>query len=392
MKRSCSISDRRSPLAFVVVLGALAACRDTPREAPPPQPRPILDAGVVDANLDSCKASAARIASLPATQRAQALLDSCHPCGDWQPLLQWNNPADIGGPSRAAIEQAMLACNAFCDGNSKQRFLGTLDSARGQSTRGPWRYLGEICKAAVSAEPDTRFMGAPYFALDRIARAIADPALLAGLQLPLPALGMTGVGVVLPQGPLLPADAGVGAITVDAAQVMLGTLPIAQLTPTGVKVSGDYPGTTIADKALAAALRTPALAGQPISVLAPRELPAARVADVVAAAGGHELRLAVGARGPGGWSLPGAIPIAMTSKPSAGVRITLDSAIDAAVKAAKAAPAAELTRAPVTIAIAPSATVANLASLLGTLVYFNVKTVVLTKVAGAPAGKAAAKP
>jgi hypothetical protein len=378
-------------MRFMIALVALAACQgkakpnDTPAPTPP---QVIIDAGLrPDANLDSCKSSLARIATLPPTQRAQALLDSCHPCGDWQALLQWNNPSDIGGPPRAAIEQAMLACNAYCEPNAKQRFLGTLDAARGQDTRGPWRALGEVCKEAVSAVPDTRFMGAPYFALDRIARSIADPALLAAIQLPLPALSISGVGVTLPQGPLLPADAGLGAITVDAGQIQLGALPIAQLTPAGLHVSADYPGTPLDAKALAGALATPALAGHPVSVLAPRELSAARIVDVIAAAGGHELRLAIGVRGPGGWSVPGAIPIAMTVKPAAGVRLVLDDTPEVAIKAAKAADRGALTKTPVTIALAPSATVANLATLLGALTYFDVKAVTITRPPGKPAPK-----
>jgi hypothetical protein len=377
-------------MRLLIALVVLVACQSKPKDPPSqPPPRPIDAGAPADANLDTCRTNATKIASLPSVQRAQALLDSCRPCGDWQPLLQWNNPPDIGGPSRASIEQTMLACNAFCDPNAKQRFLGTLDAARGQDTRGPWRHLGEVCKAEVSAEPDTRFMGPTYFALDRIARAIGDPALLAAIQVPLPALSVSGVGVSLPLGPLRPADAGFGAITVDAAHIQLGSLPIAQLSPTGLRVSGDYPGTALDGKALAVALTTPALDGKPIAVLAPRELPATRIVDVIAAAGGHELRLAVGARGPGGWSVPGTIPIAMIARPvAAGLRLTLDGTPDLAIKAATAAPRAQLTAAPVTIALTPAATVANLASLLGALVFFEVKTVAITR----PAGKLAPKP
>ncbi len=376
-------------LLALTTLTTLGACQNKPADppAPAPAPRVIADAGTPDANLDSCKSAAAKIASIPSVQRAQALLNMCQPCGDWQPLLMWNNAPDVGGPPRELVERTMIACNAFCEPNAKQRFMGTLDESRGQDTRGPWRHLGEICKAAVSAEPDTRFMGPTFFALDRIARAIGDPALLATLQLPLPALSLSGVGVTLPQAPLRAADAGLGALTVDAAQFQLGTLPIAQLTPTGLKVSGDYPGTAIDAKALAAALATPALAG-PLAVLAPRELPAARIVDAIAAAGGHELRLAVGARGPGGWSMPGVIPIALLARPAAGgVRLTLDSTPDTAIKAASATPRAELTRAPVTIALAPEATVANLASLLGALSFFDVKSVAILRAAGKPATK-----
>ena len=364
----------RRRAAVTTALIVLAACKGKQPEGAPPATTVIADAAPPpDASLDSCRIAAAGLPKLPPTARAQALLDACHPCGDWQPLLQWNNPPDIGGPPRSAIEQAMLACNAYCEPEAKQRFLGALDAARGQDTRGPWRHLGEVCKAAVSAVPDTRFMGAPYFALDRIARALGDAALLAKIQLPLPALSVSGVGVTLPTTPALPTDAGPAALTVLAADLQLGALPIATLAPDGVHVTGDYPGPTIELKALAGKL-----AGLgTVAVVAPRELPAARLVAVIAAAGGHALQLTVGARGPGGWSVPGAVPIALVARQPAGFALALDTNPDVAIKAAKAAPRDALTRAPVTITLAPGASVANLATLLGALGYFEVKAVAL---------------
>jgi hypothetical protein len=288
----------------------------------------------------------------------------------------------------------MLACKAFCEPNAKQRFLGTLDAARGQDSRVPWRFLGEICKAEVSAVPDTRFMGAPYFALDRIARAIGDPALLSAIELPLPAVSITGVGLDLASSPLTAPDAGLPALTVDASQILLGSLPMATLSPTGLRVSGDYPGTPIAPKALAAALGKPALAGRPVALLAPSGLTAVRIVEVIGAAGGHELRLAVAASGPRGWTLPGTVPISLVEKPTggagtAGVRLVLDGTGDEARKMATATPRADLLRAPVTIAVGPNSTVATLANMLGVLGSFEVKTVVLVAPAARPP---AAKP
>ena len=395
---------RKTRGAVTLAIVVLAACKASRRESPaqdPPKPAGagLADAGPADANLDACRTTAARVPSLPAPQRAQALIDGCHPCGDWTPLLAWNTPAADGGPPRTAIEQAMLACKAFCDPSAKQRFLGTLDAARGQATRAPWRYLGEICKAEVSAVPDARFMSAPYFALDRIARAIGDPGLLAPIELPLPALGMNGVGFDLANSPSTAPEAGPAVLTVDAGQISLGSLPTARMSATGLAVAGDYPGSDVEPKALAAALARPELAGQPIALLAPSGLAATRIVEVIGAAGGHDLRLAVASPGPRGWTLPGTVPISLTAKPGAGgtggtsIRIPLDATALDAIKTAKATPRADLVRAPVTIAVDRTATVASLASLLGALGYFEVKAAVLTAPAAPPPGKpAGAKP
>jgi hypothetical protein len=356
-----------------LVVAALLGCHDKPA----PAPAPIRDAAPPpDANLDACRAAIPTIARLAPSQRAKALFDACQPCGGWAPLLQWNLSEDSGGPSRRAIEDAMTACRAYCDNNAKQRFMGILDQSRGQPTRGPWRALAEACKGAVSAETDTRQAGAPYFALDRIARAVGDAALLAQIPMPLPALSVTGVGVALPVAPAIPADAGPAALTVSASELVLGALPIATLAPDGVHVAGDYPGAPVELKALGGKL-----AGLgTVAILAPRELPAARIADVVAAAGGHAMQLTVAAGGPGGWSLPGALPVALLAKPApAGFKLALGADAGDAVRAAKLAQPGALTAAPVTVAIAPGATVAGLASLIGALGFLEVREAALVK-------------
>jgi hypothetical protein len=371
------------------------AARDPATGAPsspsgPPSDRAAVatPAVLTSAKLEACRAAAARVAGLPRTKRTVALLEGCQPCGDWGPLLGWDIPVADGGPTRAAIEQGLAACNAFCEPTAKQRFFATLDSARTQETRTPWRILGEVCKAGVSALPDARFMGAPYFALDRVARAIGDAALLAPLELPLPAISLSGFGLELPTAPMLEPDAGPATLTVDASQFLLGSLPVAKLSPTGVQVSGDYPGTSIAPRALAAALARHAPAGRPIALLAPRQLPATRIIDAVTAAGGHELRLAAADLELRGWIIPATVPIALAVKAHGrgGVRLTLDDTAVDAIKAAKATPRAQLARAPVTIAVDGTATVASLANLLGALGYFDVKAVVLVNAAARRTG------
>src|SRR5262249_21240403 len=146
--------------------------------------------------------------SLPLSQRTVALLQGCQPCGDWGPLLAWDIPTSTGGPSRASIERGMSACSAFCDGSAQQRFLEAPATARGQAPRKPWRILGELCKAKVSAATDNRFMTAPYFAIDRAARLVGDAALLAQIELPLPAVSVNGIGVELPTSAILVPEAG----------------------------------------------------------------------------------------------------------------------------------------------------------------------------------------
>jgi hypothetical protein len=354
--------DRRAPAADHGPGGAGSAAR-APSDA------------AIDADLGACRTAAARVAALPRNQRAAALLDGCQPCGDWKPLLDWNTPAADGGPSRASIEKVLFACQAFCAADAKQRFLGTLDAARGQSIRGPWRQLGEVCRDKVSAIPDTRFMSAPYFALDRIARAIADPAVLDPIELPLPALGVNGVGFDLPDAPSVPpgspgaaVDAGPAVLTVDGGQITAGTLPTARLSAGGVSVGGDYPGARIEPARLPAAIAAAPAGTGPIAMIAPRALPADRIARAIAAAGGAELRLAVGVPGPGGWILPAALPVALIARGApGGMRIALDEPAAAAIAAIGGAAAADLSRAPPVITVAPGAKVDGLARAIAAL-------------------------
>jgi hypothetical protein len=363
---------------IALVACALASCKGR-REASPPDPVPAGDAAAPDANLAACRAAAAGVPSLPPARRAQALLDACQPCGPWQTLLDWNTPPASGGPSRAAIEQRMIACDAFCEPNARQRFLAVLDQTRGQPTRGPWRHLGEMCKTQVSAVPDARFMGAPYFALDRIARALGRTGDLAVLRIevPLPALSLSGVGMELPEAPRVDPDAGPDVLSVDSADILLGALPSARLSDTGLAVSGNYPGAVIAPDRLAARLAAPPAEGavrRPIVVLAPRALAAVRIAQVVAAAGGQDLRLAAAIAGPGGWIVPGAVPVALAGRPAGGVRLALGASSDAAIAAARAASRSDLHRAPPTIEVDAAATAGGLAGLLGTLATLDVTT------------------
>ncbi|HEU0034403.1 MAG TPA: hypothetical protein VFQ53_27460 [Kofleriaceae bacterium] len=378
----------------IAVVGiCLVACGS--KDAPPAtgsgssMARDAAPAAAIDAPFATgngpCKTALAMATKAPAPRRAQVLLDGCQPCGPWAPLLAWSTPADQGGPTRAAIEATMTACHGFCDGTAKDKFLAALDSARGKPTRGPWRYLAEQCKAQVSAVPDARYASAPLFALDRIARDVAAKPelapLLAQIELPLPAVSITGAGVELATSPVTAPDAGAVALTVTQTEIRIAAVPHAKLGKDGVTVvaAGEpYPGAVVTAKTFAAAVKPLATSPAFVTVFAPRELPAARIVDALAVTGGTEARLAVAAHGaPTGWTLPGTIPIALAAagdKPA--TTLVLDADPDTVIKDAKAKAA---TLGAVTIAVTPKATVSALAKLLGALTFFDQKHVVVTR-------------
>jgi hypothetical protein len=364
------------------LIACLLACKSKEAPPPPAPPPPPADAAVPAPPPSDwtvqCAQILAGVPRVPATRRAMQVIDGCRPCGDWTPLLKWADQAI----SRAAVDAAMTGCKAFCSGAAKQKWNDSLDDARGTKQRTPWRHLGEICKAEVSAVPDSRFMSAPYFALDRIARAAAaDPKLaplLAAIELPLPPVTITGSGLELPESPATMPDAGVWAITVTVSEVRIGKLPRAKLGADGVTViQGDdpYPGALVPPAKLAAAIDK--LDGAAVAVIAPTKMPAKRLLDVIAARGKHDLRLAVAASGaPQSWTLAGLVPVTMVAaRKGDKTTLALDEDADAAVKAAKEKGAAIGT---VTITLGPNATVAGLAKLLGALAYFDVASAALT--------------
>ena len=365
--------------------GACKGKSDPPKETPSPQaaphPMPAPAPAVVPGDWAACKAALESVPKLPPNRQVAALIDGCRPCGDWTPLLTWNTPTEDGGPKRKAIEEAMLGCKAYCDPNAKQRFVGTLDEARGKPTnRTPWRMLGELCKESVSAAPDARFISAPYFALDRIARDVAarpDGApLLAALDLPLPAVSLTGQGLVLPEsGVTKPATPG-SQITITADDVRVGPLPRAKLGPGGITVSAGepYPGNPVPLAGLGAALdKLP----QPVLVFAPKALPAARLAEVLAAAKPRTLYLALAMTSPlPGWPVYGMSPVELAGASAGKPAITYqlgDTGDDVLAQIAQATPAS-----PVAIVVGPTTPVQAVATVLGGLGFKDVKTAVVT--------------
>lgn len=312
---------------LLAILVTLTACKDK-RESghgddnKGSAPKAVTaDAGV---DVDACKAAVDAAAKAPVYTRATALL-ACTVCGDWKPILDWNKMAPDGGPARLELDQALRRCNAPCDTSSTKKLASALDSARGTDMRAPWRILGEACKDKVSALPDPRHMSAPYFALDRIGRAIGarddDTAKqLATLAIAIPAVTLSGVGPTLADGITTLHPAGPDVLTVVGKDIRLGTLPLAKLSATGVTVEGSYPGevTSELDKAVHA------LGNAPIAIIAPAQTPAVGIVGVVGKANRREagldprkpasapIELAVASgSAPPGWQVPAAIPVAL---------------------------------------------------------------------------------
>jgi hypothetical protein len=285
----------------------------------------VADAAIAAPPIDwkMCDAALRKAATEPLDVRPSLVIEGCEVCGDWTPLLHWNTPTTEKGPTRKQIETAMSVCG-YCNANAKQRFLGTLDDARGMNVRTPWRFLGEICKAEVSAVPDNRFTSAPLYALDRIARAATahggeSANLMAAIEFPLPAVTVTGAGIVMPdvEDGVSPT-AGPIAITVMGDGLHLAKLPRARLGASGVAIDlGNYPGDVVKPADLPAALAKLAN-GDPsmtITILAPVAMPAQSIVPVVAAAAKvAPIYLAVNSHtAPEGWDLPATIPVALVA-------------------------------------------------------------------------------
>ncbi len=278
---------------------------------------------VVPVDWPACEAALRQAATAPLDNRPELLIDGCKVCGEWTPILKWQTTEQGGGPSRNAIRSAMERCHAYCSGQAKQHFLGTLDDARGTTSHTPWRTLGEVCKGDVSALPDNRFTSAPLFALDRIARAATahggDAAnLVQAIELPLPALSLTGVGIVMPdvESDVTPT-AGPIAITLTGGAMYLAKLPRAHMTATGLAVDlGGYPGDAVKPEKLAdalAKLADPSGGIVAISILAPTATPAETILPIVGVAAkvAPVYLAANAANAPEGWELPGNIPVAL---------------------------------------------------------------------------------
>jgi len=333
----------------------LVACQKHEDEAKP-----------VVVDLDRCKAALQDAPKLPPARRAKAIIDACQPCGAWQ-LLRWQSRPTDGGPTRLAIDQQLQACGT-CNTDARTRFMGALDDARGTDARTPWREYGKACNLT-----DARFVSAPWYALDKIARdAGANPELaplLAGIELRMPAVSISGSGYDLPTASVIGPHAGPTQITVTATAMHIGTLPVGHLTAKGLEATTDYPGVPFDPGAPAK------LPDGPIAIVAPKQLPARRILDALV----RPAFLAVAAPGqPEGWVVPGVVPVelhkidAIDGTPQRTFRLGANA--DALIAELKAKAAGTES---VLIEVAADATVQSLAQLLGALAFTGAHTAMI---------------
>jgi hypothetical protein len=320
-------------LLVIALAGCLGACKgNSEQKSATTGSGAGAGSAAAEVKIDwtACDKALANAAEAPLDARPAIIIDGCQVCGgDWKPLLMWNRDPASGGPKREHIEQRMVACNAFCTGTSKLEFMGSLDKTRGQGINTPWRELEKTCKERVNGAADPRFMSAPFFALDRIARAAAAKGgatadKLAAIELPLPPVTISGVGVALPDSAAVTPKVGELAVTVLGDAIQVGRMPRGKLTAAGVSAKPDYPGNPVQVEQLGAKLLE--LVGedktQTITILAPHAMPAINLVPIIAAAatvapvylGAHAYEA------PEGWQLAGAIPIALEA--GSGVKVT----------------------------------------------------------------------
>ena len=310
--------------ALLIVLALLVGCKGKNKQEPATGSGSGSGSKIVPIDWAKCDAALDKAAGAPLASRPAIVIEGCQACGgDWKPILQWQVDPATGGPKREQIEAMLVACDTFCTGDSKQKFIAGVDKARGQGVNTPWRQLAAACKDKVNGSPDERFMSAPFFALDRIARAAAAKGgptadKLAALELPLPAVTVSGAGVMLPDAENVAPKTGDLQITVLGAEMYVGRMPRAKLGATGVVAHlGDkgYPGEKVEPDKLGAKVKE--LVGadktQTITILAPHGLPAANLVPVIAAASPlAPVYLAANAyESPEGWQLAGTLPIAL---------------------------------------------------------------------------------
>jgi hypothetical protein len=380
---------------WLVIVCGLVACKDKPNASPTPPPSsPPGDAAFsvmtheipVDAappppgDWAACKAALEKVPSTPPTKRVELIIDACHPCGDWKPLLDWQTLQEDGGPNRKVIDSTMAGCKAYCSPNAKIQFMGALDDGRAKKTRTPWRVLAQQCGEEISARPDGRYMTAPYLALDRIARWAGEQPdgakLLEPIVIPLPAVSQSGVGVPLPDSAVTKPDIIAVQITVTTAGINVGAMPTAKLAANGVVPQGDtYPGKTVTAKALAGEVKK--LGATKVAVFAHPNLAATALLDPIASAGVPVVLAVSSSMGPVGWKQHGVSPIELHSreKPASGaITFVLDDTGDAATAEVKKL-GADAAKKAIVIQLDENATVASLATLLGALAYFEVPSV-----------------
>src|SRR5688572_2366982 len=99
------------------------------------------------ANLGRCLTTLERAATLPAFERAGAIVRGCGLCGrSWDPLLAADR-ADTGSPVDIEEVWAIVeACGGTCTNQSSGAFRNQLtELMAGKPSTKPWRVLADAC-------------------------------------------------------------------------------------------------------------------------------------------------------------------------------------------------------------------------------------------------------
>ncbi len=349
------------PLAAIM---ALAACKGAPGKAS------AGDAGVIRLKDEVAARAAAKqraamscaeaLPALPIESRDRglpALLARCPVCDvSFEPLVALSriDPDDGPGDDTPTAEQVLAvidACGGLCSTRAREEIFDPLRQAHeGQAPSRPWRKLAEICPEAVGVDAHTlRFARGTWFALHQVVRALwsADlPTELAAardaavLEFPLPAYSAASTAIALPSLGGLMSWAPRIHVTIAAKEIRIGALAWVTVKDGALQLvdapDQDYPGPAVALDQAAAAIATlratlaaaprPANAELAPVLIAPRALPARRIAEVVAAIGDGAFLAATTRMASGNaWPEPvGAAPIELVARAGAGVHtITL---------------------------------------------------------------------
>jgi len=256
-----------------------------------------------EAWVGPCVTAIERAAAAPDWKRARIVVDGCRPCG-----VAWDDVTAARVPAPSRVVGVVDACRIGCPRTARSDFYAKISALEeGDSPRAAWQALGKACPAALgAADPDGRFAGGAWFALDQIGRRLGEarphlaPAVrdqvthALGLALPLPAVSVVGTGYDVPGGSGGPSPAV--AIAVTASSATVGALPVAHLGPHCLEVPAGWawPGEPAPPEALARAVA--AHGAGPVAIEAPAGLTAARVLEVAGALGkGQQASLAVSA-------------------------------------------------------------------------------------------------
>lgn len=271
-----------------------------------------------------CAAAAADLDQLQPHERAAHLLRSCPVC-DVGRIAAARFDGSHADTWLTELDAAIERCGGYCTPVARTEFLrySKRQLELAEHSARPWRKLAEACPGRFGVRPETRaFLGATWFALARIvdgmtARmpAAARAGLWTSATFPLPAQPPEGKGLDLPRVAVAPALGGGAAssprsaapappagaanaetdnppvvaatdllvpdrlaVSILADRELVTRLPWATLTGGRIEVDGMYPGDQVPDLAAAVAAAT---TDHPVSVLAPRLLPAARLVEAL---------------------------------------------------------------------------------------------------------------